>query len=147
VWLLAQTSVWAGGQSYGARQLSDVLVWFFVLGVLAVEVVASEWPETGRRRRLWLGGSLAALLAFSIFVNARGAYSKATWRWNTFDRPPAWALQGGRSRFDPSWVWNWRYPQFMAGLLRHDLEEKLQERDARERLEQAGKATETPRSD
>jgi hypothetical protein len=146
-WLLAQTSVWAGGQSYGARQLSDVLVWFFVLGVLAVQVVAAEWSVTKPAKRFWLVGSLAVLLAFSIFVNARGAYAKATWRWNAFDRPPDWALHHGRSRFDPPFAWNWRYPQFMAGLLRHDLEEKLQEREARERLEEAGKAGERPRRD
>ena len=74
--------------------------------------------------------TLALCLGFSIFVNVRGAYAKATWQWNTYDRPPAWALQeGGKSRLKPDWVWNWRYPQFMAGLLRHDLEEKLRERD------------------
>jgi hypothetical protein len=50
-----------------------------------------------------LGG---LLVAASVFINARGALSVATWRWNPGD-----VSQLGNK------LWDWRQPQFLAGLI------------------------------
>jgi len=107
---------WSGGQSFGPRLFVDVLPWFFLLGVLAVS--AQQSAVEARRSRWSLGRVtvLALAVAASIFVNTRGATSKETWYWRSYDRPPGHTS----SFFSPGWAWNWRYPQFMAGLLPAD---------------------------
>ncbi len=113
-WLLVYLRVWAGGQAYGPRLFSDVLVWFFLLGVLAVEQLRRRPP--GRRKRLETT-AIFLCVALSILVNARGAWSPATWHWHWLDRRPAWMLRGEHPPLQPAEAWNWRNPQFLAGIL------------------------------
>lgn len=116
-WILVFARVWAGGQAFGPRLFSDVLVWFFLLGTLAVEQLHRRPP--GRRRRLETM-ALFLCVALSIFVNARGAWSPETWHWHWLDRKPGWMLEGEHPPLKPVEAWNWRNPQFLAGLLPPD---------------------------
>jgi hypothetical protein len=116
-WLLVWSKAWQGGQSYGARQYADSLVWFFVLAVLGLEALEKRWKDLGPAARWAQASAIAILLAFSVFVNARGAYARATWTWDPSDRPPRWKIEGREPPLPSPWAWNWRYPQFMAGLL------------------------------
>lgn len=97
--LLSANKWWWGGQSYGPRLFSDVLVWFFLLAAMAL-------PHEARLLRRQPRGVVAAkgavallLAAMALFINIRGANSRATFTWN------------GSSYFD------WSDPQFLAGLL------------------------------
>ncbi len=117
-WLLVHTHTWLAGASYGARQFADVIVWFFLLAVLASEARAAR-PATGptwRRRLALVFGAL--LVAASVFVNVRGAVARETWQWNLVRRIEGWGVPEGREPFvGPAWAWSWRYPQFLAGLV------------------------------
>ena len=119
-WMLVHTGVWPGGQSYGARLFSDVVVWFFLLAVLVVAGLGRRWRELRPAARRMEIAVAALLVAASIWINYRGAFAKATWTWSSYDRPHAWLLEGGRPLLPQPEFWNWRYPQFMAGLLPHD---------------------------
>jgi hypothetical protein len=88
---------WWGGQCFGPRLMSDILPWFFVLGALCVASLLSA-REAGEFHWTALKVTcLALVLAASVFVNSRGALARET--------------------ADGAGIWNWRYPQFMAGLL------------------------------
>jgi hypothetical protein len=114
-WLVISTfRLWWGGQSFGPRLLVDALPWLFLLGVLAVSARGA-----GEALPRWSASSVRVLIliaALSIFVNARGATSNATWSWRSYDRPP----RRTNPWLQPAWAWNWRYPQFTAGLLPAD---------------------------
>lgn len=111
---------WTGGKSFGPRLLSDIVVWLFVLGALALQATLARVRASGFRACRVRFALLALTVAASVFVNTRGATSRATWNWRSFDRPPAWATSGGSPMLRPGGIWNWRHPQFMAGLLRRD---------------------------
>lgn len=111
---LVATGVWADGQAFGPRLFSDVVVWFHLLGALALRSVLDRSP--GRRRRLQLGAAVI-LAGLSIFVHLRGATSPATWHWHWLERRPGWMIAGEPPRLLPPRVWNWRNPQFLAGIL------------------------------
>jgi len=88
---------WWGGQCFGPRLMSDVLPWFFVLGVLAVAALRAARDEGRFQWSALKTTGLALVVAASIFVNTRGAVARET--------------------ADGAGIWNWRYPQFMAGLI------------------------------
>lgn len=103
---------WHGGGCFGPRYSAGLVPWFAVLSVLGIKGMLKDRaaPKEGSRLRywdlsLWVGG---ALLAVSIFINGRGAISPATVWWN--DVPINVEIQ-------PSKVWDWTYPQFLAGLI------------------------------
>ena len=107
---------WWGGHSYGPRLFSDLLPWFFVAAVLIV----SGGLELAAR-----GGSLsqvalillALCFAFGTFVHGRGAMDQATLSWH---QPiPQTGLPRARRQalFRQERLWNWRYPQFVAGMI------------------------------
>lgn len=88
---------WWGGQSFGPRLMSDLVPWFVLLAVLALAAVrdaqkagAFDWTRAKT-------GAVLLLVAASVFINTRGAISQETQR--------------------GAGIWNWRYPQFMAGLI------------------------------
>lgn len=119
-WLLVHTGVWPGGLCFGARQWSDVVVWFFLLAVFAAHAFLTT--PRAERRIAWSAQAavLGLFLAASIFINARGATSWATWNWKAYDRQPAWASEGKMNWLRPGHVWNFRNPQYLAGLLPKD---------------------------
>ncbi len=103
---------WWGGDCYGPRLTASLTPWFFLLAVLAIKAML-DWCE-GNTSRLTVAnwkiplavGSV--LLAFSVFANGSGAIARDTVRWNEWVSAAA-PNEGSR-------IWDWRYPQFLAGF-------------------------------
>ncbi len=102
---------WWAGHSYGARFTTSLVPWFVLLAILGIrarhDARAAGAARTGGIWRAELAVA-AALLVVSLFVNGRGATSTATAEWN---RVPVDIDEAPRRVFD------WRRPQFLAGLL------------------------------
>ncbi len=88
---------WWGGQCFGPRLMSDILPWLFMLGALCVAALLAARESSDFHWTAFKVACLGLILAASIFVNTRGAVARAT--------------------ADGAGIWNWRYPQFMAGLI------------------------------
>jgi hypothetical protein len=101
--LIAGHSPWFGGWCYGARILTDIVPWFVLLAILALSAMRASAPDGPPRLAIGIGG---ALLLVGIAINARGAYSQATMDWNL-----------GRHGEDATRIFDWSYPQFLAGLI------------------------------
>jgi len=107
---------WWGGWSYGPRLSTDLVPWFVLLTILSLRswrdqmVRASAAEGQGgvrlRPRDRALVASACLLLMLGVAINARGACSWETARWN------------GRPNIElyPERLWDWRSPQFLAGL-------------------------------
>jgi hypothetical protein len=100
---------WYGGHSYGPRLMTGVVPWLVllaILGVRAMLTVREERSAETPRKRWRLESALGSLLLLSsMMINALGATSHATALWNI--RPVDVDQQ-------PSRVWDWRHPQFLA---------------------------------
>jgi hypothetical protein len=107
---------WYGGGCFGPRYSTGLVPWFVLLTILGMRTMLREREgKDGQGATLRYRAQLvcgAALLALSIFINARGAISYDTWLW--IDSPVNVDLK-------PERVWEWRYPQFLAGLIRPPL--------------------------
>lgn len=90
---------WTAGYCYGARYFTDAIPWFVLLAILGLD--AMRRAQVASHHRMELAAAIF-LLAVSVAINARGAWSYAGMDWNPIER---------HSIFD------WRYPQFMAGLI------------------------------
>ncbi len=109
---------WWGGFCYGPRYTTELVPWLVLAAVLALWAALRWREERALRRRSGTGewwltlGAGGALLAASVFIQARGALAVATRVWNkrpvTIDQVPAR-------------LWDWRQPQFLAGLIRQPL--------------------------
>ncbi|MFN8598619.1 MAG: hypothetical protein U0559_20840, partial [Anaerolineae bacterium] len=94
---------WWGGVSYGPRLFSDMLPYF---AYWLIPVAAMLAKVTMAQRRLLITTS-AVLVAFSIFVHARGVTSSDVMDWNASPAP---------IDFYSFRVWDWRDPQWLRGL-------------------------------
>ena len=92
---------WAGGHSYGPRMTADLVPWLFLLGCIALAPALDQAPPASV-------ALAAALCAWGVFVHARGALAEETWEWNLDTE-----IDANVSRR----VWDWRHPQFLAGLV------------------------------
>jgi hypothetical protein len=101
--VLSVHQVWWGGLCYGARLFTDVMPWFVLIAILGLDAMRRTIDVRGRRMELAAG---FFLLAISVAINARGACSFAGMDWND-PRPGQ----------HPTNLFDWRYPQFMAGLI------------------------------
>lgn len=101
--LLASFPHWWGGHGYGPRLFTES-VFFQVL--IAASVVASLRREP--RPAVWRS-SFAALLLVGILLNAPGALSNRSNRWN-------WSPT--EIDADPARLWDWGDAQFLAWLTR-----------------------------
>jgi hypothetical protein len=103
---------WWGGHSFGARFSTGLVPWFVLLGILGLKAMLTGLEREGSATAsvAWKGQLVAGglLLLLSAFINARGAMSPATWFWNA--RPK------DVDRY-PQRLWDWREPQFLAGLV------------------------------
>jgi hypothetical protein len=99
---------WWGGYCFGARLCTGMLPWLVLLAILGVDAArrtAAEPPHPAGRR---LVAVLALLLCgLSVAINATGAISQATVRWNT---SPDDLVS------DPGRLWSWRHPQVLAAF-------------------------------
>ena len=112
--LLVVLRIWSDGRVFGPRLFSDSMVWFFLLAVVVLErhEVAGRVVLPPLR-----GTAFVVCLGLSLFINGRGALAKETWTWGWLDRLPRWAIRHEMPPLRPAYVWNWRNPQFLAGLL------------------------------
>lgn len=97
---------WHGGGCFGARYSTGLAPWFLLLAILGLRTMLDH-KDAARGYRLQLAAG-AVLLLCSVFINARGALSDETSLWN--DQPVNIDRDAIR-------VWDWRYPQFLAGLI------------------------------
>ena len=103
---------WFGGGCYGPRYTTELVPWLVLATILGVEAALRRHAQAGLARppAAWRATLAVAsvLLFLSVFVNARGSLSVATRSWNrypeTVDKAP-WR------------VWDWRYPQPLAGWI------------------------------
>jgi hypothetical protein len=102
--VIASWHVWWGGYAYGPRFTTDLVPWFVLLGILGLAARSAQPQVASQRLEAVIG---LFLLAISVVLNGRGATSWATFRWNN-------AVD---IDFHPDRAFDWRYPQFMAGLI------------------------------
>ena len=122
VWLVIGTSVgqlaavscfnpWFGGWCYGPRYTTELVPSLVLLAVLGVRAALRARTEAAESSGVlaWRGTLIAGslLLLVSVAINARGANSKPTARWN--GQPVGLDYQPWR-------VWDWHHPQLLAGL-------------------------------
>jgi len=106
---------WNGGFCYGPRYTTSLAPWFVLLAIIAAKGLLSwrDFASLGRatvwRTQLATG---AMLLIVGIILNARGAISQETWAWNS------WPTSVDKV---PGKIWDWRQPQFLAGLVQPPL--------------------------
>jgi hypothetical protein len=103
----AVASVWWAGHSYGPRLTTGAVPWLVLLGILALRGCAAATADAAGRAGRWSVVSMAVLAGASVFIHGRGALAEATQRWN---------LRPADVDRDPGRVWNWRDPQWLAGL-------------------------------
>jgi hypothetical protein len=104
---------WWGGHCFGPRFMTGVVPWLVLPAILGIEALLRRRQDSrSQGRKTSWNAQLAAglaLLVVSMFINARGAMSHATWVWNS--RP-----EGIDEH--PERLWDWRQPQFLAGWLK-----------------------------
>jgi hypothetical protein len=112
---------WWGGASFGPRFTTDAVPWFVLLAIISLKAMLN-WREKHRSEHERKTASLswrvqlaagAIMLALSVFINGRGALSINTWKWN--ETPKDVVLVQKK-------LWDWRQPQFLAGLIRPPLD-------------------------
>jgi hypothetical protein len=112
---------WWGGASFGPRFMTDAVPWFVLLSIISVKAMRTRKERLrSERERQAIHASWtlqlvagAVLLALSIFINGRGALYINTWKWN--ETPKDVMLVQKK-------LWDWRQPQFLAGLVRPPLD-------------------------
>ncbi len=101
--LMCTNRYWAAGYCYGPRFFTDAIPWFVLLGILGLDAMRRNANVSARRAEIAAG---IFLLAVSVAMNARGAWSFDTQDWN-----------GSPQGSHPERIFDWRYPQFLAGLI------------------------------
>ena len=98
---------WWGGHSYGPRLMTSSVPWLVLLSTLGLDAMLTSQKVP---RFELIAASLAGLflLTASIFINERGANARETATWNMLPE---------NVDLHPERIWDWRQPQFLAGLL------------------------------
>jgi hypothetical protein len=100
--LMCTNKIWSGGFCYGPRFFTDAIPWFVLLAILGLDAMRRAPDASGHRMEI---AAAIFLLTVSVAMNARGA-----WSYEALD----WSLSQYVSRHG---FFDWRYPQFMAGLM------------------------------
>jgi hypothetical protein len=100
--LICTNGVWTGGYCYGPRYFTDTVPWFVLLAILGLD--AMRIAPNARHHRIEIAAAIF-LLAVSVVLNVRGASSYVVMDWVMSD----FVKKHG--------IADWRYPQFMAGLM------------------------------
>jgi hypothetical protein len=107
--MLSGFAHWWGGHSYGARLTGSLVPWFVLLGILALDAARPAALESGRRPRdLGIAVAVSVLAIVSLGINSIGAFSEEAQIWNLVPDD----IDG-----NPSRLWSWRRPQFLAPFL------------------------------
>jgi hypothetical protein len=96
---------WWAGYSYGPRFFTDMLPYLVYFLTPVVAWLGSAQPA----RRVVVGALFAAATAFSVFVHAEGGLVSSSLLWNHLPRSVD---------EHPERIWDWRDPQFLAGVKR-----------------------------
>ncbi len=99
---------WWGGHSYGPRLLTAWVPWLVLLAVLGLDALLRSERQVSRVERFVTVTTGLLLLSAGLFIHGRGALSPATSVWNSLPQ---------NVDADPDRIWDWRQPQFLAGLL------------------------------
>ncbi len=99
--LVASYPIWWGGWSYGPRLLTGTIPWFVLLGAWSCRCLLDDARRSSNVARLGL-----ALMLLAVAINGWGAIS---WTANLWSKDV-----GINAR--PERAWDWRHPQFLAGL-------------------------------
>jgi hypothetical protein len=113
------TLQWWGGHAFGARFTTGLVPWFVLLAVLGVHAMIRAHAANPAKRALGHRIEIAfgcVLLLISGAINGSGALNRATWKWNTL---PLNIDQ------HPERLWDWRQPQFLAGLINPPLPDTI----------------------
>ena len=99
---LSRIGHWWGGHAFGPRLLADAIPAVIMLTILLWHVVApTRTPALLRIAAL----SYLGLGMLGIFINSyQGLYNPSTLRWNDYPNVDQY----------PEYVFDWRYPQFLA---------------------------------
>ena len=115
LFVTSATLQWWGGHAFGARFSTGLVPWIVLLSVLGVQArwhrLQSVLPATSSHRLKSVPLEITAgavLLLISVVINGSGAVNRDSWAWNA--RP---------LNIDehPERLWDWRQPQFLAGLV------------------------------
>jgi hypothetical protein len=98
---------WNGGFCYGPRYTTGLVPWFELLAILSIREYLNKSSAADIGRSLTFAAG-AALLGLSVFINSRGATSYEAWMWNV------WPDNVDKV---PQKIWDWKRPQFLAGLV------------------------------
>jgi len=109
---MAGYNFWWAGHCYGPRFFTGIVPWFFLISILGIKAATQDRSSRNNERgnlswKLQIV-ALVGLAFLSIAINARGALSEETKLWNP--RPEDVDAH-------PERLWDWSYPQFMAGLI------------------------------
>jgi hypothetical protein len=96
---LSTNKSWTGGWCFGPRYFTDAIPWFVLLAILGLDAMRRAPGLSHHRTEI---AAALFLLALSVAINMRGAWSWAGMDWNPIEQ---------HGKFD------FRYPQFMAGLI------------------------------
>lgn len=109
---------WWGGHSYGPRLMTGILPWIILISVIAIAGMTAAWRDTipgynGQISILPITEKLKILtgsifLAVSIFINVHGALFQQVLTWNVIPE---------NVDSNPSRLWDWSYPQFLAAFV------------------------------
>ncbi len=100
---------WHAGHGYGPRYATDLVPWFSLLAILALEARLRWRSQNGARDSVWRAGiewSVATfLVSLSVTINGIAAFSLGVWLWNA--RPTD--IMNDTAR-----LWDWKHPQFLG---------------------------------
>jgi hypothetical protein len=110
--IVGVNSTWQGGHCYGPRYTVDFLPWLALLLTIGVgawlDRAKALPPGTSLLPRRLQAAGLAALVLFSVAMHSRGVFSYDVWMW---------CVRPKNTSSNPDRVWDWKFPQFMAGLM------------------------------
>lgn len=126
--IASRAATWWGGDSFGPRILTELVLAFTLLAVLLWAKARERLP---RRQRQWITIVYLLLGITAVFIHSyQGLYNNSTAVWNTVSQarpaPPFTPARGD--------LFNWRIPQFAAT---NDMLCHLEETRARAALAQA----------
>lgn len=103
--LVARTTRWWGGLSFGPRILTEMLPGLVLLTALVVQVFLGR---VGQRRLVYSAAGLYIILAvWAVFLNSYQAlFNRYTALWHSALTP--------NIDYAPEYLWRWDYPQFLA---------------------------------